>query len=212
MGHAGHDDEDAVDEFGDEIEQKATTEVLDALSLTSVKQLHGLVMSVAWSTFATVGIITARYFRHKKKWFPMHKLCMTIGSAGTISLAGVAVAFASGKQADKLTQSPHHMLGATVAFFTGVQVLAGSYAHDAHKEGRTNKKVTCSEVLHRNLGKIILVGAYTNVYVGCNMLHPKAFGHTWVFTLYHCPSRLCRTLFQIERAALHSYSPGHHSC
>ena len=27
-----------------------------------------------------------------------------------------------------------------------------------------------------------------------------------------CPSRFCRTLFQIERAALHSYDPGPHSC
>ena len=26
------------------------------------------------------------------------------------------------------------------------------------------------------------------------------------------PSRFCRTLFQIERAALHSYGPGAHSC
>ena len=31
-------------------------------------------------------------------------------------------------------------------------------------------------------------------------------------TVLHCPSPFCRTLFQIERAALHSYGPESHSC
>ena len=108
--------------------------------------------------------------------------------------------------------SPHHIIGATVAFFTGVQVLAGSYAHDAHKEGRVDKKVTCSEVLHRNLGKLILVGAYVNVYVGANMLDPRAFGNEWFFTVYHVWVPLLVTAIvvmevklQIQKAARGEY-------
>ena len=36
--------------------------------LENVRQVHGAVMASAWATAATVGVIVARYFRHKRWW------------------------------------------------------------------------------------------------------------------------------------------------
>ena len=152
--------------------------LVDAIG--NVQTLHGAVMGLAWSTAATVGVLTARYFRHKKSWFPIHRACMTVGSAGTLALAAVAIGFVTGQQA----MLPHHVLGLAVAGLTGVQVTVGAAAHDAHAKGITGKKITYFERLHRNLGKLIIVCAYVNVYLGMSILAPDnkiLFGFYYVY-------------------------------
>ena len=74
MGHAGHhnDDEDDNDGTGDAGGDDCE-EDLAIGPLENVRQVHGAVMASAWATAATVGIITARYFRHKQWWFPLHR-------------------------------------------------------------------------------------------------------------------------------------------
>ena len=74
MGHAGHhnDDEDDNDGTGDAGGDDCE-EDLAIGPLENVRQVHGAVMASAWATAATVGVITARYYRHKQWWFPLHR-------------------------------------------------------------------------------------------------------------------------------------------
>ena len=57
-------------------------------------------------------------------------------------------------------------------------------AHDAHAKGITGKKITFFERAHRNLGKLILVCAYVNVYLGMSILAPDNEILFWVYYVY----------------------------
>ena len=50
---------------------------------------HGQYMSIAWGLFATVGISTARYFKHRWWWFYVHFILLNLASLATIVTSSV---------------------------------------------------------------------------------------------------------------------------
>ncbi|XP_068710334.1 ferric-chelate reductase 1-like isoform X2 [Montipora foliosa] len=134
---------------------------------TTSMLVHGILMAIAWTMFAFVGLFTARYMREvwepteifgKKAWFTVHRLLMT--TTVSLTIAGTIVIFvhvggwSSGDGA-------HPICGIIAISLAVIQPIMAAFrpAPDAPKRGIFNWT-------HRLVGIIALVMAVVAIYLG----------------------------------------------
>ena len=151
------------------------------------KLSHAAVMSFTWGLICIIGVTIARYYRHKPWWIDAHIRVQTIGTAGTVSGAAVAISMVQ-QQASSLHGVIGLALSAAVStlrrklcqlFFScgvrscvcvclcvgGVAVMQASMGTRVHAfrmafpVGTRHIVWDTVGVIHRNFGKLLFITA-----------------------------------------------------
>jgi hypothetical protein len=161
--------------------------------------MHGFVMGVGWSFPVAAGVAVARYRRllygryHpetnkidvEKRWFVLHRVFMSVGSAGTVSFVSVAFAMVGDIKAHG-----HAFIGILIFLQTSFQVTLGVLG--------TNPTTSATSALsprifravrwtHRQHGYALFALALYNIKLGIDIMVPvsgRSRGWTFVMDLY----------------------------
>jgi len=132
-------------------------------SLFNLKNLHGAIMAAAWDIFIPFGIMFARFGKsvgQQDSWFLVHR---------TVQIAGVVFCIGAGILIFVVT-SPHlanfhAYLGTTLFIVSMFQVLI-AVVRPEKEQGASDKIRTAWELIHANLGRILVLSAWTNIGFG----------------------------------------------
>ncbi|XP_068707880.1 uncharacterized protein [Montipora foliosa] len=145
-------------------------QVIGDSSLPTSILVHGMLMAIAWTGFAFVGLFTARYMRKvwepteifgKKAWFTVHRLLMTttvsLTIAGTIVIFVHVEGWSSGAGA-------HPICGIIAISLAVIQPIMAAFrpAPDAPKRRIFNWT-------HRLVGIVALIMAVVTIYLGLDL-------------------------------------------
>ncbi|KAI9172973.1 hypothetical protein H9P43_007104 [Blastocladiella emersonii ATCC 22665] len=126
--------------------------------------VHGILMGVAWSALSFIGILIARFGKHRfgARWFPLHR-----------GLFGVAILFTiGGFLAAVLTtdsdhfDSTHGKLGLAVTIVAVGQIVLGFVIDKMFDPDRAG--IPLRDKAHWLAGYFLAVAAPVNVYLGHN--------------------------------------------
>lgn len=147
--------------------------------------VHGILMAIAWTGFAFVGLFTARYMREvwepteifgKKAWFTVHRLLMTTTVSLTISGTIVIFVHVGGWSSGV---GAHPICGIIAISLAVIQPIMAAFrpAPDAPKRGIFNWT-------HRLVGTVALVMAVVTIYLGLDLFGLGKPGLYTVITFY----------------------------
>ncbi|XP_068745121.1 ferric-chelate reductase 1-like isoform X2 [Montipora capricornis] len=147
--------------------------------------VHGILMAIAWTGFAFVGLFTARYMREvwepteifgKKAWFTVHRLLMT--TTVSLTIAGTIVIFVH-KGRWSSGDGAHPICGIIAISLAVIQPIMAAFrpAPDAPKRGIFNWT-------HRLVGFVALVMAVVTIYLGLDRFGLGKPGLYTVITFY----------------------------
>ena len=132
--------------------------------LQNVRLIHGSYMSVGWVIFMPIGLLIARYGRHRKSWLNMHGLLTKIGAGGTFTFVIVAIATAGGTSGVKMG---HRLMGFIFSGIVIVTALTGLPAKLGYKneaKSRSGKSFRKLRIFHNVAGWICVVfGVYQSM-------------------------------------------------
>ena len=128
----------------------------------NLKYLHGSYMAITWGYVNVIGVWFPRYFRHKSWWLSVHRLVMTIGTTGTLSMVLAALSFVNdGNSAATI----HLGIGLIIASLTFIQSLVGTLSVYYF----TDKKKVYYQYLrkfHIFNGGLLLLMSIVQIYFG----------------------------------------------
>jgi hypothetical protein len=156
-----HDPEDrgaSVVELGTGLESK--------VAVNPLKIVHGVLMGLSWGFLLPLGVILARFFKHKPDawWFRMHVICQRSGVV--LMLVGVIIAFI-------MVEGSHfngfHTIIGLIVFILGVLQPINAALRPHPGPTATRRRW---EWLHKGSGYIAVLGGFTAVITGSAIIDP----------------------------------------
>lgn len=148
----------------------------EAGTLSSSIRTHGSLMLVSWGFLLPLGVITARFFRHRPDalWFKMHRVLQVVGLV--IAIAGWAIALknfnvlgsggGTGSSEDKGAYA-HACCGTTAMCLGLLQPLNALFRPHPPEEGEEKAKPRFLwEILHKSMGYIATLLALVTIGLG----------------------------------------------
>ena len=172
----------------DEAVEIVDEDELKVMSLQSIK-IHGMMMAAAWLILIPTSVMVARYGKAKfgggkGAWIRFHRICG--GLTLVLTAVGYIMARTYHSQSDSQSDSDSHghsqsgvgiarfhkPFGLFVVFFGGVVLpMLGVLRPHATKEGEKKKKKRFVwEIIHKNLGRIVVILALINCISGPGIL------------------------------------------
>ncbi|KAG7369367.1 cytochrome b561 [Nitzschia inconspicua] len=165
------EEDDAEAEAVDGSSQTTTAAATEQLELPSWLVVHIACMMLSWGLVLPVGAIMAISFRgagfaKNGVWFQLHVGIQILGVA--FSIAGFVVAFTNIVDHFK---DVHHVMG-TVVFAGGLaQAVMGFIRPYKPKKGESATAMrTVWEYCHKGFGRIIIVLAWVNIFLGVKLV------------------------------------------
>lgn len=149
--------------------------------------IHGSVMWTAWILAPLCGVFTARFLKARLglKWYYIHQSFMG-GVLAVGSIVGVTMVYLvkAGNQFEGATvvQDVHYKLGLALVIVVWIQVLLG-YASNRYFD-KERKYVDTTHTVHRWFGRLLLLSAFVNVYLGMVVMQ-GLIGLSDVFVALH---------------------------
>lgn len=147
-------------------------------------RIHGILMTLAWTLFAFVGLFTARYMRQvweprkllgEKAWFTVHRTLMTITVLLTIASTIFIFVKEKGWSDDR---GAHPFCGMVAITFAVIQpIMAVFRPHPG--EPRRN----IFNWAHRIVGTIALIMAVVTIYLGLNEYDKENVGKPGLYAV-----------------------------
>lgn len=148
----------------------------EAGTLSSSIRTHGSLMLASWGFLLPLGVITARFFRHRPDalWFKMHRVIQIVGLI--IAIAGWSIALknfrvlgsggGTGSSEDKKAYA-HACCGTTTMCLGLLQPLNALFRPHPPKGGEGKAKPRFLwEILHKSMGYIATVLALVTIGLG----------------------------------------------
>jgi hypothetical protein len=132
-------------------------------------QIHVVTLYVAWGFLLPVGVLIPMSFRKafddKTMWYKIHKITQMTGVL--LLIAGCTAAFANIREHFVGT---HQILGLIVFILALLQPLNAIFRpkHQADEKTSTSRRMW--EFLHKNLGRLVILMAWANVFLGVRVL------------------------------------------
>jgi hypothetical protein len=147
----------------------------------TLRDIHAIIMFIAWGLLLPFGALWARYARHLPDalWFKVHRV--TQYSGFTISLGGIILGYSM--VYEQFLFLTHSIIGTLIMLFSAAQVVGAFFR--PHKE--ENEPVTTArkvfEIFHHWNGRCLLVIAVVQIYLGISAIGylEKQF---WVIILW----------------------------
>jgi hypothetical protein len=149
---------------------------IEAGTLSSSITTHGSLMLVSWGFLLPLGVITARFFRHRPDalWFKMHRALQVVGLI--LAIAGWSIALknfsilGSGGGTDSSEDRKayaHACCGTTVMCLGLLQPLNAIFRPHAPEDGEKKAKPRFLwEILHKSTGYIATILALVTIGLG----------------------------------------------
>lgn len=160
--------------------------------------IHGILMTLAWTLFAFVGLFTARYMRQvweprkllgEKAWFTVHRTLMTITLLLTIASTIFIFFKVNGWSDDK---GVHPFCGMVAITFAVIQpIMAAFRPHPG--EPRRN----IFNWAHRIVGFIALIMAVVTIYLGLCLYNEDVGKRGLYAVIAFYVGELCVLLFEL---------------
>ncbi|GIL63771.1 hypothetical protein Vafri_17775 [Volvox africanus] len=167
--------------------------------------VHGALMAVAWGLLLPLGTLLPAHrwllrdikVAGKHLWFWLHMGCQLIGMA--LFIAGFVVAFVKFGEVEGEISEAHEKIGIAVMAAAGAQVVFAYIRPDpgAKKRGLWN-------LVHHNLGRLTILLAWANVYIGIYIAHTD-FGAS--YTPWITPIAIVMGLLLITTLVLRLHRP-----
>ena len=141
-------------------------------------ELHGGILAFIWSITTLLGGVIARYFRSWPGWIDAHQLLQSV--ATVLSFPLTLLSFVAKEGRSTHYSSVHGVFGLCFSLAATVQGVLGTYAHTmfVHEYGCVSKnevRMARVRMLHRRLGKLLLVCAVGQIALGLLKYDPKTF-------------------------------------
>ncbi|XP_072973235.1 cytochrome b561 and DOMON domain-containing protein At3g07570-like [Typha angustifolia] len=141
--------------------------VSDAGSTFGTKRWHGFLAAFGWGILMPVGIVMARYFKHRDPfWFYSHISIQGIGFV--FGVAGAIAGFSLGDDGPG-NIGAHIALGITILVCGCLQVLAFLIRPD-----KSSKIRGYWNWYHHNIGRAAIIFAVANVFLGLSLAHESS--------------------------------------
>ncbi|GLI65943.1 hypothetical protein VaNZ11_009624 [Volvox africanus] len=167
-----HADEDAGGFYLDLVSGDFAESVDDGKSESYWVNVHGALMAVAWGLLLPLGTLLPAHrwllrdvkVAGKHLWFWLHLGCQWTGVA--LFIAGFVVAFVKFEEVEGDMSEAHEKIGIAVMAAAAAQVVVAYIRPDpgAKRRGLWN-------LVHHNLGRITILLAWANVYIGIYLAH-----------------------------------------
>ena len=122
-------------------------------------KVHGVLMLLGFGVCLPCAAIVARYCKLRNGWLRAH---FALVGAGLLCITAALVAV-TGAGAP-LQYGSHNLLGTGLLLCLGVQGALGYLAHKSHDPEA--KQESIQDQAHATVGKVLLVGAFINMYLG----------------------------------------------
>jgi hypothetical protein len=157
--------------------------------------VHGALMSVAWCAVIPLGVLAARnkwLFRDNKFfelhwWFHAHRSLQLIGSA--LFLSSFVLAMTALGVPDGDAGYAHYCMGITIMTAVAAQLIFVLFRPPKNHDARL-----IWNALHHNLGRITLLLAFVNVYLGIYCMQSQT-GYPYYVLAWIVPVTVCIFIF-----------------
>ncbi|GIL79060.1 hypothetical protein Vretimale_45 [Volvox reticuliferus] len=134
--------------------------------------VHGALMAVAWGLLLPLGTLLPAHrwllrdvkLAGKHLWFWLHLGCQWTGMA--LFIAGFVVAFVEFEEVEGNLSEAHGAIGIAIMAAAGAQVVFAYIRPDPNSEKRG-----LWNLVHHNLGRLTILLAWANVYIGIYLAH-----------------------------------------
>ena len=134
-------------------------------------QIHVICLYVSWGFLLPIGVLIPMSFKDafndRTMWFRVHQIMQTSGTL--LLVIGCSAAFANVRVH---LNGTHQNLGLAVLIFAVLQILNAVF-RPSKKDGEDNPRSRSRymwELLHKNLGRLVIVMAWVNVFLGVRLL------------------------------------------
>ena len=168
-------------------------------------ELHGGFLAFIWSVTTLLGGLIARYGRSYHWWIDAHQFLQTV--ATVLSFPLTLLSYIAKDGSGSHYSSFHGFFGLIFSLTATAQGMLGTYAHAefAHECGLVSKSPkmmhTC-RLVHRTLGKGMLVVATFQILLGLYAYNPNFFNESfslpWIFALYAGCTWLCIIAIEVR--------------
>ncbi|KAJ1536319.1 hypothetical protein HK096_011409 [Nowakowskiella sp. JEL0078] len=159
---------------GVEIIQFAKGAVLQSFTVSLFfNRLHACGMAASVFMFF-VGIVYARFLRHRSEWLIVHIICQVLGIILQISFV-LLMAVTLPKETQNglgLDVNVHSVIGIVILTVLGVQTILGALACFSMRIEMMQKIRPVLRVLHRYTGHLFLTACLVQTFIGMNILFP----------------------------------------
>ena len=135
-------------------------------------QIHVICLYVSWGFLLPVGVLIPMSFKDafnndKTMWFKVHRIMQTSGTL--LLVIGCAAAFANVRVHFNGT---HQNLGLAVLILAVLQILNAVFrpSKKVDEDNPSSMSRYMWELLHKNLGRLVIVLAWINVFLGVRLL------------------------------------------
>jgi len=139
--------------------------------LSTWLQIHVICLYVSWGFLLPIGVLIPMSFKDafndRTMWFRVHQIMQTSGTL--LLIIGCSAAFANVRLHFNGT---HQKLGLAVLIFAVLQILNAVF-RPSKKNGEDKPRSRSRyiwELLHKNLGRLVIVMAWVNVFLGVRLL------------------------------------------
>lgn len=141
-----------------------------------LRRVHGILMILAWCALLFTGSFFSRYLKVlTTAWFKIHVAIQTIGVA--MVLAAFIIIFVS--RGGVFTMGAHQVIGTIIFALTMIQPFIGLIADRLFDPNRS--KVPAQDQIHWWVGRLLLLLAIVNIFLGIDRLFINSTG---AFTMY----------------------------
>ncbi|KAJ3120186.1 hypothetical protein HK098_004801 [Nowakowskiella sp. JEL0407] len=134
------------------------------VKLQNYALIHGILMAVAWLFLPVFGIFIARFLKNVmgKAWYHAHLTIMFLSTL--ISLAGIILVILSAQP--PYFSNLHQILGLIIGIDSILQTVLGFVSNRLFSPER--ESVPWWDMLHWWNGRVLVIAALVNVYIGMN--------------------------------------------
>jgi len=147
----------------------------------SFRDIHAIIMFIAWGLLLPFGALWARYARHLPNaiWFKVHRVTQYGGFV--ISLGGIILGYVM--VSEQFRVLAHSIIGTVILFLSAAQVVAAFFR--PHKQ--ENEPITTArkafEIFHHWNGRGLLLVAAVQIYLGIFAIGYFE-NHFWVIIMW----------------------------
>jgi uncharacterized membrane protein YhaH (DUF805 family) len=150
-----------------------------ATSSIDLRRVHGILMILAWCALLFCGSFFARYLKVlTTAWFKIHVALQTVGVA--VVLAAFIIIFVS--RGGVFTMGAHQVIGTIIFALTMAQPFIGLIADRLFDPSRS--KVPAQDQIHWWVGRLLLVLAIVNIFLGIDRLFINSTGAYIMYGLF----------------------------
>eukprot|EP00949_MAST-11_sp_MAST-11-sp1_P001875 g1875.t1 len=157
-----------------------------AVTLSNVKFVHGVYMTIGWIVLVPPACIIARYTRHyRQSWLNEHVALTKLSAGGTIGFIIIGITSA-GSNSSRMKAS-HTLLGISIAVIVLLLGITGRYAKLGLKreaKERAGSQFHVVRIVHNVLGWISVAMGLYQVPLGYKQFYSPFLAESWQITLY----------------------------